>query len=107
VDKYEIGAEFVGSTGHRFVLVAIEPYKNKRSGRPSVVLVWSAACRVCGAAYLAKSGPTAAGASVHCEAHKLSRAGVQALAVAAMHRPESRRKAALTRRRRAEIRKLF
>lgn len=82
--SFEIGDACLGPSGQSYVLERIEPCQNRRSGRKSFILFWRSACRRCGESFLARSGPTAKGASVHCEKHRLSRAECIAIARAVM-----------------------
>ena len=102
-DSYSIGDSVVGPTDQRYTVVAVEPYRNKRSGRESVVLVLRSTCRECGAEYTCKSGPTARGAAVHCPEHRLTRDQ----AARAMNTPEAIAKRVATRRRRATLARLL
>jgi hypothetical protein len=105
--NFQIGDHAEGSTGQRYTLLAIAPYRNGRTGRESVVLLWRSNCRRCGAEFTCKTGPTAHGGSVHCPAHRLTREEARRLGLAAMHTPEARRKSAATQRRLNALKKLL
>ena len=94
--NFEVGSEYEVS-GQRHKLESVEHYRNRRSGRESVVLHWRSACRVCGEPYTWKSGPTARGGTVHCPAHRLAPAEQRLrIAVKAMNTPEAIRKRVAT-----------
>lgn len=99
-----VGDEVVGPSGQKYTVEAITPYRRHGGRGDSVVLHLRSICRKCGAEFVAKAGPSAKGASVHCPAHRLTPAEAQRIAVAAMASPEARRKAVATRaRRRAQL----
>ncbi len=98
--NFQIGDEATGPSGQNYVLLKTEPYQ-RPSGEMSTILTWRSVCRVCGAPFECKSGPTSHGAAVHCPEHRLSRDERTRFWLASLNSPAAaaKRKATIARRR--------